>query len=193
MITGEHVFIFKYSFQKMIMKTFFNFKNMRSNFSFSFAYSFFEKKKKNIKYNIECHLLFCGIEFVCLAYIIKAFKDTFFYSVKLKSFRLILCYWLWLLSSPIASILELFNKYCLDHFCDLLDPIMLSFSLEKKRNKKMLLTFLIYVKFTPCSFMQDFSLRYPLIQGHGNFGSIDADPPAAMRYTECRLEVCITI
>ncbi|KAA3464555.1 DNA gyrase subunit A, chloroplastic/mitochondrial isoform X1 [Gossypium australe] len=36
---------------------------------------------------------------------------------------------------------------------------------------------------------QDFSLRFPLIQGHGNFGSIDADPPAAMRYTECRLEV----
>ncbi|CAL9094296.1 unnamed protein product [Musa textilis] len=35
---------------------------------------------------------------------------------------------------------------------------------------------------------QDFSLRYPLINGHGNFGSIDADPPAAMRYTECRLE-----
>ncbi|KAJ4720495.1 DNA gyrase subunit A [Melia azedarach] len=35
---------------------------------------------------------------------------------------------------------------------------------------------------------QDFSLRYPLIQGHGNFGSIDADPAAAMRYTECRLE-----
>lgn len=35
---------------------------------------------------------------------------------------------------------------------------------------------------------QDFSLRNPLIQGHGNFGSIDADPPAAMRYTECRLE-----
>lgn len=35
---------------------------------------------------------------------------------------------------------------------------------------------------------QDFSLRYPLIRGHGNFGSIDADPPAAMRYTECRLE-----
>ncbi|CAI9765059.1 unnamed protein product [Fraxinus pennsylvanica] len=34
---------------------------------------------------------------------------------------------------------------------------------------------------------QDFSLRFPLIQGHGNFGSIDADPPAAMRYTECRL------
>ncbi|KAK4798236.1 hypothetical protein SAY86_030562 [Trapa natans] len=35
---------------------------------------------------------------------------------------------------------------------------------------------------------QDFSLRCPLVQGHGNFGSIDADPPAAMRYTECRLE-----
>ncbi|KAL3516328.1 hypothetical protein ACH5RR_023230 [Cinchona calisaya] len=35
---------------------------------------------------------------------------------------------------------------------------------------------------------QDFSLRCPLIQGHGNFGSIDADPPAAMRYTECKLE-----
>ncbi|TKY69273.1 DNA gyrase subunit A [Spatholobus suberectus] len=35
---------------------------------------------------------------------------------------------------------------------------------------------------------QDFSLRSPLIQGHGNFGSIDADPPAAMRYTECKLE-----
>ncbi|XWS65405.1 hypothetical protein CRYUN_Cryun05aG0109900 [Craigia yunnanensis] len=35
---------------------------------------------------------------------------------------------------------------------------------------------------------QDFSLRFPLIQGHGNFGSTDADPPAAMRYIECRLE-----
>lgn len=35
---------------------------------------------------------------------------------------------------------------------------------------------------------QDFSMRNPLIQGHGNFGSIDNDPPAAMRYTECRLE-----
>ncbi|KAG2534324.1 hypothetical protein PVAP13_9NG060900 [Panicum virgatum] len=35
---------------------------------------------------------------------------------------------------------------------------------------------------------QDFSMRYPLVQGHGNFGSIDADPPAAMRYTECRLD-----
>ena len=34
---------------------------------------------------------------------------------------------------------------------------------------------------------QDFSLRYPLVDGQGNFGSIDGDPPAAMRYTECRL------
>ena len=34
---------------------------------------------------------------------------------------------------------------------------------------------------------QDFSLRYPLIEGHGNLGSIDGDPPAAMRYTETRL------
>ena len=35
---------------------------------------------------------------------------------------------------------------------------------------------------------QDFSMRIPLINGHGNFGSIDNDPPAAMRYTECRLQ-----
>jgi len=34
---------------------------------------------------------------------------------------------------------------------------------------------------------QDFSLRYPLVDGHGNFGSIDGDPPAAMRYTEAKL------
>ncbi len=34
---------------------------------------------------------------------------------------------------------------------------------------------------------QDFSLRYPLVDGHGNFGSLDGDAPAAMRYTECRL------
>ncbi|MGB9814245.1 MAG: DNA gyrase subunit A [Thermovenabulum sp.] len=34
---------------------------------------------------------------------------------------------------------------------------------------------------------QDFSIRYPLIDGHGNFGSVDGDPPAAMRYTEARL------
>ena len=35
---------------------------------------------------------------------------------------------------------------------------------------------------------QPFSLRYPLIDGQGNFGSVDGDPPAAMRYTECRME-----
>jgi len=35
---------------------------------------------------------------------------------------------------------------------------------------------------------QDFSLRYPLVDGQGNFGSIDGDPPAAMRYTEVRLK-----
>src|SRR3989338_581391 len=34
---------------------------------------------------------------------------------------------------------------------------------------------------------QDFSLRYPLVDGQGNFGSIDGDSPAAMRYTEARL------
>ena len=34
---------------------------------------------------------------------------------------------------------------------------------------------------------QDFSLRYPLIDGHGNFGSVDGDAPAAMRYTEARM------
>src|ERR671933_2070631 len=34
---------------------------------------------------------------------------------------------------------------------------------------------------------QEFSLRYPLVDGQGNFGSIDDDPPAAMRYTEARL------
>ena len=32
-----------------------------------------------------------------------------------------------------------------------------------------------------------FHLRYPLVDGQGNFGSVDGDPPAAMRYTECRL------
>ena len=35
---------------------------------------------------------------------------------------------------------------------------------------------------------QPFSLRYPLVDGQGNFGSVDGDPPAAMRYTECRME-----
>lgn len=39
---------------------------------------------------------------------------------------------------------------------------------------------------------QDFSMRAPLIDGHGNFGSIDNDPPAAMRYTECRLKALTT-
>ena len=34
---------------------------------------------------------------------------------------------------------------------------------------------------------QDFNMRYPLVDGQGNFGSIDGDPPAAMRYTECRM------
>jgi len=36
--------------------------------------------------------------------------------------------------------------------------------------------------------VQTFSLRYPLIDGQGNFGSVDGDPPAAYRYTECRLQ-----
>ena len=34
---------------------------------------------------------------------------------------------------------------------------------------------------------QSFSLRYPMVDGQGNFGSVDGDPPAAMRYTECRM------
>ena len=34
---------------------------------------------------------------------------------------------------------------------------------------------------------QDFSLRFPLVDGQGNFGSVDGDPPAAMRYTEARM------
>src|SRR3990172_2793948 len=34
---------------------------------------------------------------------------------------------------------------------------------------------------------QDFSLRYPLVDGQGNFGSVDGDPPAAMRYTEAKM------
>ena len=42
---------------------------------------------------------------------------------------------------------------------------------------------------------QDFSMRNPLINGHGNFGSVDNDPPAAMRYTECMqtIETGLTI
>ncbi|MDQ2674398.1 MAG: DNA gyrase subunit A, partial [Chloroflexota bacterium] len=39
---------------------------------------------------------------------------------------------------------------------------------------------------------QDFSLRYPLVDGQGNFGSVDGDPPAAMRYTEARLSKIAT-
>ncbi|MGB5768677.1 MAG: DNA topoisomerase (ATP-hydrolyzing), partial [Crocosphaera sp.] len=39
---------------------------------------------------------------------------------------------------------------------------------------------------------QNFSMRSPLIEGHGNFGSVDNDPPAAMRYTECRLQALST-
>src|SRR6201993_716591 len=39
----------------------------------------------------------------------------------------------------------------------------------------------------PVRMAQDFSMRLPLIDGQGNFGSVDGDPPAAMRYTECRL------
>ena len=35
---------------------------------------------------------------------------------------------------------------------------------------------------------QDFSMRMPLVDGHGNFGSVDGDPPAAMRYTEVRMQ-----
>src|SRR6056297_3203913 len=35
---------------------------------------------------------------------------------------------------------------------------------------------------------QEFSMRYPLVDGQGNFGSIDGDPPAAMRYTEVRMQ-----
>src|SRR5712692_728152 len=35
---------------------------------------------------------------------------------------------------------------------------------------------------------QDFNMRYPLVDGQGNYGSIDGDPPAAMRYTEARLQ-----
>ena len=38
-----------------------------------------------------------------------------------------------------------------------------------------------------CAWPRDFSMRYPLIDGHGNFGSVDGDPPAAYRYTEARM------
>ena len=44
------------------------------------------------------------------------------------------------------------------------------------------------VYYTLVRMAQDFSMRMPLIDGQGNFGSIDGDPPAAYRYTECRME-----
>ncbi len=40
---------------------------------------------------------------------------------------------------------------------------------------------------------QDFSLRYPLVDGHGNFGSVDGDPPAAYRYTEAKMSKISTV
>jgi DNA gyrase subunit A len=43
------------------------------------------------------------------------------------------------------------------------------------------------IYFTLVRMAQPFSLRYPMVDGQGNFGSVDGDPPAAMRYTECRL------
>src|SRR5260221_14686245 len=39
---------------------------------------------------------------------------------------------------------------------------------------------------------QDFSMRYPLVDGQGNFGSVDGDPPAHMRYTEARMAAITT-
>ena len=36
---------------------------------------------------------------------------------------------------------------------------------------------------------QPFSMRYPLVEGQGNFGSVDGDPAAAMRYTEARMRI----
>lgn len=44
------------------------------------------------------------------------------------------------------------------------------------------------VYFTMVRMAQDWSLRYPLVDGQGNYGSVDGDPPAAMRYTEARLQ-----
>ena len=43
------------------------------------------------------------------------------------------------------------------------------------------------IYYTLVRLAQPFSMRYPLVDGQGNFGSVDGDPPAAMRYTECRL------
>jgi len=44
------------------------------------------------------------------------------------------------------------------------------------------------IYFTLVRLAQPFSMRYPMVDGQGNFGSVDGDPPAAMRYTECRME-----
>jgi len=44
------------------------------------------------------------------------------------------------------------------------------------------------IYYTLVRLAQSFSMRYPMVDGQGNFGSVDGDPPAAMRYTECRLE-----
>jgi DNA gyrase subunit A len=44
------------------------------------------------------------------------------------------------------------------------------------------------IYYTLVRMAQPFSLRYPMVDGQGNFGSVDGDPPAAMRYTECRME-----
>ena len=43
------------------------------------------------------------------------------------------------------------------------------------------------IYYTLVRLAQDFSMRYPMVDGQGNFGSVDGDPPAAMRYTECRM------
>jgi len=44
------------------------------------------------------------------------------------------------------------------------------------------------IYYTLVRLAQPFSMRYPMVDGQGNFGSVDGDPPAAMRYTECRME-----
>jgi DNA gyrase subunit A len=44
------------------------------------------------------------------------------------------------------------------------------------------------IYYTLVRMAQPFSMRYPMVDGQGNFGSVDGDPPAAMRYTECRME-----
>jgi DNA gyrase subunit A len=44
------------------------------------------------------------------------------------------------------------------------------------------------IYYTLVRLAQPFTMRYPMVDGQGNFGSVDGDPPAAMRYTECRME-----